>query len=114
MRLLIVFAACASLLGCVFGPAQRTEAPKLTEAQSERVEFVGIYKTGNMPGQPYSEIGAVDAADCFDGKAIDTLKRKTVALRGDAVIEVSCASASVQGCQAARKCTGKAVRWNER
>ena len=47
-----------------------------------------------------------------DEKAIDILKRKAVALGGEAVVEVSCGGVSLKNCPAARKCTGNAVRWN--
>ncbi len=114
-----MFAGCAALIACVSGAP--TEAPRLTEAQSERVQYVGIYRTGSTPGPKYSVIGPIEAAACsgaagrLDEKAIDVLKRMTVALAGDAVIEVSCGSGpSLNTCAAARKCTGDAVRWSER
>ena len=120
MRLALVLASCAALVGCVFTAPEPTPAPELTEAQKERVEFVGIYETGDTPGQKYSVIGPVEAADCSgspgrphgaEAKAMDILKRKTVALGGDAVVEVSCESVPLN-CPAARKCAGNAVRWN--
>ena len=115
MRLALVFAGCAGLVGCI------APAPELTEVQNERVDFVGIYMTGDTPGQKYSVIGPVEAAACSgspgkpqsaDGKAMGILKRKTVALRGDAVVGVSCAGVTLNNCAVARKCAGNAVRWN--
>jgi hypothetical protein len=110
MRLALVFAGCAALLGCVSAP---TEAPKLTEAQNERVRYVDIYQTGQTPGQKYSVIGPVEAAACSASAVFDILKRQTVALGGDAVVEASCGNAKVSNCTAGRKCTGNVVRWNE-
>ncbi len=116
MRLALVLASCAALIACISG------APQLTEAQNERVPYVGIYKAGETPGQKYSVIGAVESADCSgspgrlhgtDEKALEILQRKTVALGGDAVVDVSCGGVPLlNNCWAARKCTGNAVKWN--
>lgn len=123
MRFALVLAGCAAMVACVSPAPEPTPAPKptsapeLTEAQNERVEFVGIYMTGDTPGQKYSLIAPIEAVACSgsprrpDAKAIDILMRKAVASGGEAVVGVSCKAVSLNDCSTAGACTGMAVRW---
>lgn len=114
MKYVSVFLLCTALLGCVSG------APNLTAEQSAEAVNLEVYGLGTVPERPFNVIAPVDAADCSgpggtrlygeEGKSIDILIRKTAALGGDAVVDVSCGSAPfVNNCWAAKKCGGKAV-----
>jgi hypothetical protein len=47
-------------------------------------------------------------------RAMDTLKRKAVAINADSIIDVSCGAAPMlNNCWAAQKCTGRAVSFSE-
>jgi len=47
-------------------------------------------------------------------RAMDTLKRKAVAINADSIIDVSCGAAPmVNNCWAAQKCTGRAISFSE-
>ncbi len=71
--------------------------------QTEKVASIKAYKLGIAPERAFSIIVPIEAADCSDpggsrlygneGKAIDILIRKTAALGGDAVVDVSCEGA---------------------
>jgi hypothetical protein len=46
-------------------------------------------------------------------RAMDTLKRKAVAINADSIIDVSCGAAPmVNDCWAAQKCTGRAISFS--
>jgi hypothetical protein len=115
MKYLIIL-LCTTLLGCVSG------APNLTAEQREKVVTVKVYKLGTTPERAFNVIAPVEAADCSgpggsrlygdEGKAIDTLIMKSVALGGEAVTNVTCRSMPfVNNCWAAKKCSGNAVKW---
>jgi len=97
MKCVFALLLCAALLGCVSG------APKLTVEQTEKVASIKAYKLGIAPERAFSIIVPIEAADCSgpggsrlygnEGKAIDILIRKTAALGGDAVVDVSCEGA---------------------
>ena len=97
MKCVFAFLLCAALLGCVSG------APKLTVEQTEKVASIKAYKLGIASERAFSIIVPIEAADCSgpggsrlygnEGKAIDILIRKTAALGGDAVVDVSCEGA---------------------
>jgi uncharacterized protein YbjQ (UPF0145 family) len=45
-------------------------------------------------------------------RAIETLKKKAVAMQADAVVEVRCGAAPLlNNCWAAQKCTGQAIKY---
>lgn len=78
---------------------------------------------GESPKKECSELEKVKAADCSGTpaggrlwgdaeKAIDVLKRKTVAIGADAVMNVSCSSAPfLNNCWAAKACSGLAIKY---
>jgi len=97
-------------------------APKLTAEQSEKVANIKVYKLWIAPERAFSIIAPIKAADCSgpggsrlygnEGKAIDILIRKTAALGGDAVVDVSCEGAPfLNNCWVAWKCDGNAASW---
>jgi hypothetical protein len=106
-----------NLTACVSG------APDLSDEQERRLPKLSVYPVGQPPSQPYSVLGTVTAADCSGAplggrlygnvdRALDTLKRKAVAMDADAVIEVSCgAEPLLNNCRSAQKCVGSAVRF---
>jgi len=105
-----------SLIGCV------RAAPYLTEEQEKRIDNVNIFRVSSTQEKDFTIISEVDAADCSgphrtrlygnEDLAIDTLKRKAVALGADAIIDVSCEFVPfINNCWAARVCKGKAVLW---
>jgi len=104
-----------TLNGCVSGP------PRLTPDQQAKLSKVTIYKVGETLSQEYKILTEISAADCSGApaggrvwgdaeKAIETLRKKAVAMNADAVIKVSCGAAPfLNNCWAAQKCTGDAV-----
>lgn len=116
MKLLTALISTAALVGCVSG------APYLTSEQYRQAGKIEVYKVGTTPNKEFKAVAAVEAADCSgpggtrlygdEGKAIDTLKMKVVAIGGDALVNVSCQSVPLlNNCWAAKKCDGNAVIW---
>lgn len=103
------------LSSCVSG------APNLSDDQEHKLSTISTYPLGQTPPQPYTVLGDISAADCSGSpmggrvtgqadRALDTLKRKAVAMNADSIIEVSCGTAPMlNNCWAAQKCTGKAI-----
>lgn len=114
-RIIVISLLVLSLAACVSG------APRLTPEQLERLSSVNVHKKGEAIEQEYTVIKRISAANCsgapYGGrvwgdaeKAIDTLKRKAIAIGADAVLEVSCSTAPlVNNCWAAKACSGTAV-----
>jgi hypothetical protein len=114
---IIFFSPIAVLIlsSCVSGP------PSLSDDQEHKLSSVSTYPLGQTPAQPYTVLGNLSAADCSGSpmggrvtgradRALDTLKRKAVAINADSIIEVSCGTAPmVNNCWAAQECTGKAI-----
>lgn len=118
MQLIYTLIIVISLTGCVAG------APTLTKEQSERIPDIEVYKTEMKPTKYYTILGDVSAADCSavsgtmlggsEGKSIQILIKKAIVLNADAVVDVSCGSIPyVNNCWLAKKCDGKAVKWNK-
>jgi hypothetical protein len=110
--------ACA-LSACISG------APTLTDSQESKLTSLTVYPLGQTVTKPYSVLADLSAADCSGSpmggrvtgnvdRAMDTLKRKAVAINADSIIDVSCGSAPmVNNCWAAQKCTGRAISFAE-
>ena len=115
-RIIIISSLVLSLTACVSG------APRLTPEQQAKLSSVVVYKEGEVIEIEYSVIKKINAANCsgapYGGrvwgdaeKAIDTLKRKAVAIDAYAVIGVSCTTAPmVNNCWAAKACSGTAIK----
>jgi hypothetical protein len=112
-----VLLLAASLAGCVSGP------PQLNSEQYKKAGDMKVFMAGATPDKTFKFVLAVKAADCSglggsrlygdEGKALDILKMKAAAAGGDAIVDVSCGAAPfVNNCWAAKKCEGKAVRWD--
>jgi hypothetical protein len=107
------------LSSCISG------APTLNDEQEHKLSTLTVYPPGELPTKPYYVLEAISAADCSGSpmggrvtgnvnRAMDTLKRKAVAINADSVIEVSCEVAPmVNNCWAAQKCTGRAISFSE-
>lgn len=110
--------AASVLSSCVSG------APSLTDDQEHKLSALAVYPLGQASNQPYTVLGALSAADCSGSpmggrvtgkadRALDTLKRKAVAMNADAIIEVSCGTAPMlNNCWAAQRCTGQAISFS--
>jgi hypothetical protein len=111
--------ALASLCSCISG------APTLTDYQEHNLSALTVYPLGQQPTKPYRVLASISAVDCSGSpmggrvtgnvnRAMDTLKRKAVAINADSIIDVSCGAAPmVNNCWAAQKCTGQAVSFSE-
>jgi hypothetical protein len=107
-----------TLTACVSG------APDLNDEQEHRLSKLTVYPVGDAPTRPYDVLGDVTAADCTGApgggrvygnvhRALDTLKRKAVAMNADSVIDVSCgAERLLNNCWSAQKCTGRAITFS--
>jgi hypothetical protein len=112
---IVVFA----LSSCVTG------APTLNDDQEHKLSALTVYPLGQLPTKPYNVLASISAADCSGSpmggrvtgnvdRAMDTLKRKAVAINADSIIDVSCGAAPmVNNCWAAQKCTGRAISFSE-
>jgi hypothetical protein len=112
---IVVFA----LSSCVTG------APTLNDEQEHKLSALTAYPLGQLPTKPYNVLATISAADCSGSpmggrvvgnvdRAMDTLKRKAVAINADSIIDVSCGAAPmVNNCWAAQKCTGRAISFSE-
>jgi hypothetical protein len=110
----VVFA----LNSCVSG------APTLSDDQEHKLSGLTVYPVGQLPTKPYTVLAPISSADCSGSpmggrvtgnvdRAMDTLKRKAVAINADSIIAVSCGSAPmVNDCWAAQKCTGQAISFS--
>jgi hypothetical protein len=111
--------AVFALSSCVSG------APTLSDNQEHKLSTLTIYPLGQLPTMSYNVLAAISAADCSGSpmggrvrgnvdRAMDTLKRKAVAIDADSIIDVSCGAAPmVNNCWAAQKCTGRAISFSE-
>jgi len=111
--------AVFALGSCVSG------APTLNDDQEHKLSALTVYPLGQLPTKPYSVLVTISAADCSASpvggrvtgnvdRAMDTLKRKAVAIKADSIIDVSCEAAPmVNNCWAAQKCTGRAISFSE-
>jgi hypothetical protein len=111
--------AVLALSSCVSG------APTLNDDQEHKLSALTVYPLGQLPSKPYKVLAAISAADCsgspMGGRvtgnvdhAMDSLKRKAVAINADSIIDVSCGAAPmVNNCWAAKKCTGRAISFSE-
>lgn len=121
-RMKRLFPLCIVLVlsSCISG------APTLNDEQERRLSTLTVYPPGDLPTKPYSVLGDIIAADCSGApwggrvtgnvsRALDTLKRKAVAINADAIIEVSCGVAPtvVNDCRKAQECTGRAIAITE-
>jgi hypothetical protein len=120
LRMLAALAtvACASS-ACISG------APTLTDSQESKLTNLTVYPLGQAVTKPYRVLADISAADCsgspmggrvtgYVDRAMDTLKRKAVAINADSIIDVSCGAAPmVNNCFAAQKCTGRAISISE-
>jgi hypothetical protein len=112
-------AAVLALSSCVSG------APNLSDDQERKLSTLAMYPLGQLPTKPYNVLAAISAADCSGSpmggrvtgnvdRAMDTLKRKAVAINADSIIDVSCGAAPmVNNCWSAQKCTGRAISFSE-
>jgi hypothetical protein len=112
---LALFALAVTLVSCVSGP------PILTPDQEDRLMKISVHKAGENPVREYTVLEEISGADCSGApaggriwgnteKAIETLKKKAVAMNADAVINVSCGAVPfLNNCWAAQKCSGQAV-----
>jgi hypothetical protein len=108
-----------ALSSCVSG------APTLNDEQEHKLSALTVYPPGQLPTKPYSVLATINAADCSGSpmggrvtgnvdRAMDTLKRKAVAINADSIIDVSCGAAPMlNNCWAAQKCTGLAISFSE-
>src|SRR5258708_40122029 len=108
-----------ALSSCVSG------APTLNDDQEHKLSALTLYPLGQLPTKPYNVLATISAADCSGSpmggrvtgnvdRAMDTLKRKAVAVNADSIIDVSCGAAPmVNNCWAAQKCTGRAISFSE-
>jgi hypothetical protein len=115
--LLATVSMALCVAACVSG------APDLTPEQDQKASTLGVYRPGDAPNRAFTPVAQVSAADCSGApaggrvwgnaeKAIETLKKKAVAMQADAVIEVRCGAAPLlNNCWAAQKCTGQAVKY---
>ena len=111
--------AVFALSSCVSG------APTLNDDQEHKLSALTVYPLGQLPTKPYNVLATLSAADCSGSpmggrvtgnvdRAMDTLKRKAVAINADSIIDVSCGTAPmVNDCWAAQKCTGSAISFSE-
>jgi hypothetical protein len=111
--------AVLALSSCVSG------APTLNDDQEHKLSALTVYPLGQLPSKPYKVLAAISAADCSGSpmggrvtgnvdRAMDTLRRKAVAINADSIIDVSCGAAPmVNNCWAAQKCTGRAISLSE-
>jgi hypothetical protein len=111
--------AAFALSSCVSG------APTLSDDQEHKLSALTVYPLGQLPTKPYHVLATISAADCSGSpmggrvtgnvdRAMDTLKRKAVAIEADSIIDVSCGAAPmVNNCWAAQKCTGHAISFSE-
>jgi hypothetical protein len=114
----LAIVACA-LSACISG------APTLTGNQLSKLTSLTVYPLGQTVTKPYTVLADISAADCsgspMGGRvtgnvdlAMDTFKRKAVAINADSIIDVSCGTAPmVNNCWAAQKCTGRAISFVE-
>ena len=108
-----------ALSSCVSG------APTLNDDQEHKLSALTVYPHAQLPIKPYNVLATISAADCSGSpmggrvtgnvdRAMDTLKRKAVAINADSIIDVSCGAAPmVNNCWAAQKCTGRAISFSE-
>jgi hypothetical protein len=109
-----------ALSSCISG------APTLNDEQEHKLSTLPVYPLGELPTKPYHVLRAISAADCSGSpmggrvignvnRALDTLKRKAVAINADSIIEVSCGVAPmvVNNCWRAQECTGRAISFSE-
>jgi hypothetical protein len=111
--------AILALSACVSG------APTLNDEQEHRLSVLTVYPRGQSIDRPYNVLASISSADCSGSpmggrvtgnvkRAMDTLKRKAVAINADSIIDVSCGVAPmVNNCWAAQRCTGQAVSFSE-
>jgi hypothetical protein len=111
--------AVFALSSCVSG------APTLNDDQEHKLSALTVYPLGQLPSKPYNVLATISAADCSGSpmggrvtgkvdRAMDTLKRKAVAINADSIIDVSCGAAPMlNNCWAAQKCTGRAISFSE-
>src|ERR1700730_16784470 len=76
-------------------------APTLNDEQDHKLSTLTVFPPGELPTKPYHVLRVISAADCSGSpmggrvtgnvnRALDTLKRKAVAINADSLIEVSC------------------------
>jgi hypothetical protein len=105
-----------ALSSCVSG------APTLSDDQEHKLSTLTVYPHGQLPNRPYTVLAAaISGVDCsgapLHGRvygnvdvAMDTLKRKAVAMNADSIIDVSCGAVPLlNNCWSAQKCTGQAI-----
>src|SRR5450631_73196 len=114
----ILPAAVLALSACVSG------APTLSDDQEHKLATLTVYPLGQAPTKPYRVLSAISAADCSGApwggrlygnvdRAMDTLKRKAVAMNADSIIDVSCGAVPLlNNCWSAQKCTGQAIAYS--
>lgn len=107
------------LSSCVSG------APTLSDNQEHKLSTLTVYPLGQLPAKPYKVLATISSADCSGAplggrvygnvdRAMDTLKRKAVAMNADSIIDVSCGAAPmINNCWAAQKCSGRAISFSE-
>lgn len=108
------------LSSCISG------APALTDEQEHKLLALTVYPPRDLPSKPYHVLRTISAADCSGSplggrvtgnvnRALDTLKRKAVAINADSIIEVSCGvpPVRVNNCWRAQVCTGRAIAYSE-
>ena len=117
MKLFYVIMISLMLYGCVSG------APRLSQQQQALVKNVLVLKDGEEIKAEYDTVDKISAADCsgapYGGRvwgdaerAIETLKKKAVAIDANGIINTSCSVAPfVNNCWAAKKCSGTAVKF---
>jgi hypothetical protein len=111
--------AVFALSSCVSG------APTLNDDQEHKLSALTVYPVGQLPTKPYNVLATISAADCTGSpmggrvtgnvdRAMDTLKRKAVAMSADSIVDVSCGTAPMlNNCWAAQKCTGHAISFSD-
>src|SRR5882762_9368337 len=115
----LLLVAVFALSSCVSG------APTLSDDQEHKLSTLTVYPVGQLPAKAYTVLAAISSADCSGSpmggrvtgnvdRAMDTLKRKAVAINADSIIAVSCGAAPmVNNCWVAQKCTGQAISFSE-
>jgi hypothetical protein len=84
--------AVLALSSCVTG------APTLNDDQERKLSALTMYSLGQLPAKPYTVLAAISAADCSGppgggrvtgnaDRAMDTLKRKAVAINADSIAQ---------------------------
>jgi hypothetical protein len=84
--------AVLALSSCVTG------APTLNDDQERKLSALTMYSLGQLPAKPYTVLAAISAADCSGSpgggrvtgnvdRALDTLKRKAVAINADSIAQ---------------------------